>query len=144
MKAYVEEAGSAWVERATAGGSRNACFVARICSVEIVSGVARRARTGEIPAEDVRGITAKLKQDLLDDYYAVELSGEIIDRAIAAAEKHALRAYDAIQLGAALHVRDTLAGIQADSLTFVSSDLPLNAAARAEGLAVIDPNHAPA
>jgi len=51
---------------------------------------------------------------------------------------HVLRAYDAVQLAAALdlHRLDP-------SLILVSADAELNAAATAEGLPVEDPNHHP-
>jgi hypothetical protein len=57
------------------------------------------------------------------------------------AERHALRGYDAIQLGAALAVND---GCRATglSLTIICADDELNAAA-AEGLAVENPNRHP-
>lgn len=66
------------------------------------------------------------------------------------AEKYVLRAYDAVQLAAAVainsqFVAETLAlGIAAPIgpiLTLISSDIALNAAAVAEGLIVEDPNN---
>jgi predicted nucleic acid-binding protein len=52
-------------------------------------------------------------------------------------ERHALRAYDAVQLAVALSVRDLLAA-GAGVPTFLSADPRLNAAARAEGLLVVE------
>jgi hypothetical protein len=61
-----------------------------------------------------------------------------LQRAALLADTHVLRAYDAIQLAAALEVRS-----QDPSLTLVSADVDLNAAATAEGLPVEDPNTHP-
>ena len=54
------------------------------------------------------------------------------------ADSHVLRAYDAVQLAAALDVHRL-----DPSLTLLSADVELNAAALAEGLAVDDPNSHP-
>ena len=51
-----------------------------------------------------------------------------------------LRAYDAIQLAAAVDANDQRQFFGLSPLTFVSSDRELNAAARREGLLVDDPN----
>ena len=57
------------------------------------------------------------------------------------ARKHGLRAYDAVQLGAALDTGRTISQVESAQLTLVSADLDLNAAAAAEGLKVEDPNN---
>ncbi|MGO9469479.1 MAG: hypothetical protein ACLQIB_44780 [Isosphaeraceae bacterium] len=49
-----------------------------------------------------------------------------------------MRGYDAVQLAAALQVHS-----QIPSLTLLSADADLNAAAVAEGLSVDDPNNHP-
>jgi predicted nucleic acid-binding protein len=60
-----------------------------------------------------------------------------IDAAAALVWKHRVRGADALQLATALAVRDDVP-VEAE-FYFVSSDLALNRAALAEGLAVIDP-----
>ena len=59
------------------------------------------------------------------------------------ARKHGLRAYDAVQLAAALDVSRLYQPPGANPITLVSADQELNAAATAEGLAVDDPNAHP-
>jgi predicted nucleic acid-binding protein len=54
------------------------------------------------------------------------------------ADSHVLRAYDAVQLAAALDIHRL--GL---SLTLLSADAELNTAAIAEGLTVDDPNNHP-
>jgi len=54
-------------------------------------------------------------------------------------EHHALRAYDAVQLAVALAVRRKLLGASAEPFRFVSADADLTAAAKAEGMSVVEP-----
>ena len=68
----------------------------------------------------------------------------VIDQANHLLERHPLRAYDAIRLGAAVTVnQQLLAANNLAPLTFLSADDRLNQAASAEGLAVDNPNHHP-
>ena len=59
------------------------------------------------------------------------------------ANAHALRAYDAVQLAAALELEARWQAAGMGSITLVSADQDLNAAATAEGLIVEDPNAYP-
>jgi hypothetical protein len=59
----------------------------------------------------------------------------LVGYAASLARRHALRGYDAVQLAAALEIHS-----RAPSLTLLSADADLNAAATAEGLAADDPN----
>ena len=61
-------------------------------------------------------------------------------RAMALAEMYALRGYDAVQLAAAVEVQARVDTLGLPVLTLVSADEELNVAARAQGLAVEDPN----
>jgi uncharacterized protein len=56
---------------------------------------------------------------------------------------HALRAYDAIQLAAAVELHATRAALGLPALTLVSADRDLNAAAAAESIPVDDPDAHP-
>lgn len=68
------------------------------------------------------------------------LTEEIIEEAASLAKKQGLRAYDAMQLAAALDTSRVISQIESTQLTLVSADLELNAGAAAEGLATEDPN----
>ncbi len=59
------------------------------------------------------------------------------------ARKRRLRAYDAVQLAAALEIRQQHQEVGLGPVTLISADQPLNAAALAEGLTVDDPNSHP-
>ena len=54
-----------------------------------------------------------------------------------------MRAYDAVQLAAALEVNVDRASSGLSAVTLISADAALNAAAATEGLAVDDPNSHP-
>jgi hypothetical protein len=54
-----------------------------------------------------------------------------------------LRAYDAVQLAAALELRQQHKDAGLAPVTLISAEQPLNAAAIAEGLTVDDPNNHP-
>ena len=56
---------------------------------------------------------------------------------------HSLRGYDAVQLAAALYVRDQRLSLGASPPTLVAADKELNAAAIVEGLLVENPNNYP-
>jgi hypothetical protein len=89
------------------------------------------------PAEAGRAL-ATFRQDLAQQYRIVEITIPLLQEASRLANSHVLRAYDSVQLAAALEIH------AADpSLTLVSADAELNAAARVEGLTVDDPNSHP-
>jgi predicted nucleic acid-binding protein len=71
----------------------------------------------------------------------VALTEEIIEDAARLARKHGLRAYDAVQLAAALDTRRIVSQVESTEVILVSSDVELNAAAAAEGFQVEDPNN---
>jgi len=62
---------------------------------------------------------------------------------MSAARAHGLRAYDSVQLAAALEVQRSHQNVGLGLVTLVSADRDLNTAATAEGLAVEDPNAHP-
>jgi predicted nucleic acid-binding protein len=76
-------------------------------------------------------------------YLIIEITPALLDDATRLANTHELRAYDAVQLAVALDLsrRNQDAGF--GPIALVSADQALNDAARAEGLAVDDPNTHP-
>jgi uncharacterized protein len=138
VKRYVREVGSAWVQALAAPTAGHTLFLARITLAETVAAVTRRERSAQLSAQDAATALADFQYDFVHQYRVVEISEPLVMRAAALARKHALRGYDAVQLAAALEVHS-----QAPSLTFLSADAGLNAAASAEGLLVDDPNSHP-
>ena len=64
----------------------------------------------------------------------------MISDAMTLANRHRLRAYDAVRLAAALDVYRDWSANRLGAFVFVSADKGLNAAATAEGLTVDDSN----
>jgi predicted nucleic acid-binding protein len=138
-KRYVSETGSAWVLSLVGPASGHQNYVARITGVEMVSAIARRARAGNLSAVDATAMLAAFRHDFLNEYLIVEITPALIQAAMALAESHAIRGYDAVQLAAAMEIAAASLAT-GTTLTLVSADTALNAAAVAEGLTVEDPN----
>jgi len=98
VKGYVRESGSEWVTGVLASSLNHEIFVSRITPVEIVSAISRRARDGSIKRDEARDASAAFRADLPTLYQIVELTDNVIVRAMGLSEDHALRAYDAVQL----------------------------------------------
>ncbi len=139
-KRYVEELGSKALRAMLDGATGCRIVIARITCVELASALTRRLRVGEIAAGDAADARADLAADMDREFRIVELTEPIAMDAMALAERHALRAYDAVQLATALHVNQVARGAGLESVPMVSNDVELNVAAEREGLAVIDPN----
>jgi predicted nucleic acid-binding protein len=140
VKRYVLESGSGWVTDLLNPAARNRIYVARISAVEVASAIARRQRDGSLTAEDAANLLSQFSADLKTVYHVVEMTAAVLTVAVELATLYALRAYDAVQLAAAvsLNRRRLTAGF--NPLTLISSDKELNAAAAAVGLAIDDPN----
>jgi predicted nucleic acid-binding protein len=102
-----------------------------ICTnVEIISALVRRALPGDHRA--VRNAET-LIASLASTWVEVDQSSAAVDRARHLAKSHRLRAMDALQLAAAL----IACGYDPARLDFVTLDIALAAAARAEGFVVL-------
>jgi len=137
VKRYAQEDGTAWAQTVAA---RNYVFLARVTQVEVIAAIERRKRTGTLAASDATAAIASFRAHLSTEYAMVDISKPLLNQAADLAEMHGLRAYDAIQLAAALQVENERRAFNMPGLVLVSADLALNAAAAAEGLAVEDPN----
>ena len=102
-----------------------------LTEVEIASALARREREGlgETPLESARVDIAKL----VGGWRPVTASDQVRARALRLVRTHALRAADALQLGAALIACEE----HPESLPFVCLDDRLRDAARREGFTVL-------
>jgi predicted nucleic acid-binding protein len=143
VKRYVQETGTVWIRRLVRSGKPDLIFLARITEVEMTSAVARRRRGGSLPAARVRSILTRFRSHLAGRYIAVEITPALLAAAARLANAHALRAYDAVQLAAALEVNGRYQSSGAGGITLISADQELNAAAAASGLVVDDPNAHP-
>jgi hypothetical protein len=137
VKRYAQEVGTAWVQTLAA---RHYIFLARITHVEVIAAIERRKRTGTLTAADAAAATAGFRAHLSTEYAMIDISRLLLSQAADLAEMHGLRAYDAVQLAAALQVQHERRAFGLPGLILVSADQALNTAATAEGLAVEDPN----
>lgn len=102
VKRHIREPGSTWVQAVLDPTAGHHSYVVTVTAVEVVSAVSRAARGGSLSAGVKERLLAQFKSDYFREYRRIEVSEPVIRRAMALAENHALRAYDAIQLSAAL------------------------------------------
>ena len=140
VKRYVPETGSAWVQSLTDPTAGHLLYLARITGAEVVSAVTRRQRRGQITPPDASVALAAFRRDFPSAFLVIEVAAMVVMRAMGLAESHGLRGYDSVQLAAALELRDQCLVSGLPAPIFVAADIELNAVARAEGLAVEDPN----
>ena len=140
VKRYAKEPGSAWVRGLTQPKAAHTLYIARITAIEITSAITRKLRGGLLSAAQAGASLGHLRRHLNHRYAILDLTPTLADDAMLLARTHGLRAYDAVQLSTALAVRDMYRAGGFGSVTLISADQPLNAAATAEGLTVDDPN----
>lgn len=143
VKRYLIETGTAWVGRVTDLAAGNKVYLARVTLVEVISAITRKTRSSGLSATGASKAIADFRDDFVNEYSVIELTPSLIEWAGDLAEAHALRAYDAVQLAAALQIDAETKSAGAAPITIVSADGALNTAALAEGLAVDDPNTHP-
>jgi len=131
-KRYVAETGSMWIAGLMYPSAVNQINVARTSGVEVVAAITRRVRAGGMRADAGAAAITQFRNDF-EKLVRVEISPALVYRAMDLAERNVLRGYDAVQLASAmtLHERYQSLGL---SMTLVSADEELDAAALAEGL----------
>jgi predicted nucleic acid-binding protein len=140
---YVLETGTAWVRRLTCRSPNRRIYLAGITAVEVTAAVARRRKGKTLTAAKASSILYRFRQHLAGRYTLTDISPALLDDAIRLANAHALRAYDAVQLAAALAIRQERQAAGLPPVTLISADQALNDAATAEGLTVDDPRSHP-
>ena len=142
VKLLLDEPGSEWL-RGEVRDNIARLFVVRIASVEVVSAIARRRKANQLPPETASRLIDQFWDEFEERFGVMEFIPFLATFAMNIADIHGLRAYDAIQLAAAVDANDQRQFFGLSPLTFVSSDRELNNAARREGLLVDDPNEHP-
>jgi len=140
LKRYVPEVGTAWIQSITDAQSQNLLIVAHIAWVEICSAVARRQRESSISSLQANQVLAAFRAHWNTQYFIVAINNTVIDLAGQLVNQHPLRAYDAVQLAAALSLQGQLSLPNVASLTFLTADTRLLAIAQAESLLADNPN----
>jgi predicted nucleic acid-binding protein len=127
VKLYVQEDGTGetlvLVERSSA------VYTVRVSYAEARAAFARQRREGGLTSREHGAVVRRLDAEW-NRYGVVEISDSLVRRAGALCDRRALRAYDGLQLAAALELRDAGAPVE-----FACFDGRLIGAARAERLA---------
>jgi predicted nucleic acid-binding protein len=140
VKRHVNETGSKWVRSLIRAKATHRIYIARITAVEVFAAITRRQHSGDLSAAQAGAILGHFRRHLDQRYRILDLTPAIFADAMLKARKRRLRAYDAVQLAAALELRQQHQDAGLSPITLISADRDLNAAATAEGLAVDDPN----
>jgi hypothetical protein len=140
VKRYLTETGTAWVSSITDLATGNRVYLARIALVEVISAIARKVRGSGVSTTGATKAITDFRDDFANEYSVIELTPMLIESAAGYAEAHALRAYDAVQLAAALRLNAEMTSAGQAPIILISADSALNTAAVAEGLAVDSPN----
>ena len=142
VKRYVRETGTAWVRGITRRRSSTDIFIALITAVEVTSAIARRPGV-TLTVAPASALLSQFRKHLAGRYFPSQITPVLVSDAMTLSNRHRLRAYDAVQLAAALDVYRDWSANRFGAFVFVSADRDLNDAARAEGLVVEDPNSHP-
>jgi predicted nucleic acid-binding protein len=126
VKRYVAEPGSAMV-RGLFSRKRKVA-VSRLAFAEVIAAAARRRREGTLSGPVHERIVGRLADDL-SNLIVVEVRQASLYDVPGLCDRHPLRAYDAVQLSAALVLRRTSSAID-----FWTTDRTLRLAALGEGL----------
>jgi uncharacterized protein len=86
VKRYVQEQGSAWTVALLDATAMHHLYLARITGVEVIAAVCRRARLGDIAADDVAAALAQFRQDFAGLYRVIEITPALVTRAMGFAE----------------------------------------------------------
>ena len=143
VKRYLQETGTAWMVSLGDPTTNADLYIARITGPEVTAAIARRGRSGNLSAIAVTSAVRQFRLEFASLFRIVELTPEVLQRAMDLAQIHGLRGYDAVQLAAVLTVNLLRLAQNLSALTLISADQELNTAAAAEGLTVENPNSHP-
>ena len=140
VKRYADEAGSSWVRQITDPTAQNTILLSEITLAEVTAALAAKQRAPKgITLEQRNRVLSRFFQDCDEHFTLVSIDRSVIDRAVDLAQRHRLRAYDAVQLATALEA-STITQVQGmPVLKFVAADTDLLTAAAAEHLSVENP-----
>jgi hypothetical protein len=124
-------------------GSGNTIATVIVTGAETGAAIHRAARVGSLSLTNAQTAITTFSGDFPSGYRLIGVTLRLIERAMTLTGKHGLRGYDAVQLAAAIELREQLLKLGAPPPTFVSADGDLNDAAKAEGFVVEDPNDYP-
>jgi predicted nucleic acid-binding protein len=136
VKLYVREPGTEQMLRLADPAGGHALALLGLTRVEFRSAVRQRERAGDVAHDIADNLIDSMDEHLANFFLVQPLTDLVIEEAAALLDRHALKAYDAVQLAGCIMLRARL-GRHA---TFVCSDRQLVRAAEDEGMTVLDPS----
>ncbi len=136
VKLYVREPGTERLLALADRSSENRLAILALAQVELRSAVRRRERNGEIPTLVATQLLEVFKRHVEARFIIQAVTDFVLDIASMLVDRHALRAFDAVQLAGYMALKSS-AG--ADVPVFVCSDHELLTAAKQEGIPILDP-----
>ena len=140
VRYYIPETGTAWVRSTLRGTPNWDLYIAYVTGPEIMAAFARRLRMGDMTFDAYNIAATTFERHFRHRYTRLSLSLPVIYTAMGLTKDHQLRGYDAVQLAAAMVLRDFLQTQAITDLIFVSADRDLCQAAATEGLMTENPN----
>jgi len=141
VKRYAREKGSRWVKDLVEPGAGNVIHLGQIGVVEIAAALSKKVRTRELTQENYEAALQLFLADVQnEEYITASLSDPIVQLSVDLTKRHPLRGYDAVHLATAISLNTALKEAELPTIIFVSGDRILCEAARAEGLAVENPD----
>jgi uncharacterized protein len=137
VKLYVREPGTERVLALARRSSESRLAILSLAQVEFRSAIRRRERAGEIPALVATQLLDAFSRHLESRFVTQTITDYLLDIACALVDRHALRAFDAIQLAGYVVLRSSTG---TETPVFVCSDQELLTAAKHEGAPILDPH----
>jgi predicted nucleic acid-binding protein len=137
VKLYVLEPGTECLLQLASRSSESRLAILSLAQIELRSAIRRRERNGEIPAAIATGLLEAFARHVQTRFVTQSVTDFVLDIAAALVDRHALRAFDAIQLAGYMMLKMTISNIEAP--VFVCSDRALLTAAKEEGASILDP-----
>lgn len=133
VKRYVAEVGSAFVNRRL--HESKLAYISSLTLVEVTAAFARRMERAI-----ALSVQAQFDADIDSPLIVTNLDDDLVKQARLLVQRHRLRGCDALQLAAALRVRQAMSALDVPTpLHFLCADEELNSAADVEGLIVENP-----
>jgi predicted nucleic acid-binding protein len=137
VKLYVQESGTDLMLQLAHPDSNNQLAILSLTRLEFRAAVRRRAKLGDFEPLVADDLLLSFSQHFATVFQVQPVNDAVIEEASGVIDRHTIRAYDAIQLAGCLALRATMGG-EAD-IHFICADQQLLKAARAEGIATIEP-----
>lgn len=137
VKLYVQEAGTERMLELAHPDDNHRLAILSLARLEFRAAVRRRAKLGDLDSMTADHLIRSFSDHLAGVFQVQPVNDAVLDEATGVIDRHAARAYDAVQLGGCLALRSTVG--EEMEVQFVCADEELLEAAHAEGLAVANP-----